>query len=469
MPAITRPAKAFSFADYARNNPRGPLPGDRLDVQIENLIQAIHSTQQALADIRRDDGKLRNNIVGTDQLAVEIKHTRAEMETIEDRSIKNVERAIGAASQVTSLVRDVELRARDAESAAISAAQFLSAVNTAKDLVAQKADTIAALDVTADTWATDSENWANWSQAQATNAMTSEQQAAAWAEYLAGPVVDSTQAPAYIAGTPWGHGLYYQPVQGYGGNAGLWSAKWWAIYVSQIVAPWNFYYLGAWPSAPNPGSTNPATGLKVPNPLAPGSFYYDTTTGQLMIWDGGQWKSPYVLAPAYVGAYVYVATAGQKVFSGVDSNGKTPIVGQSSSDVHLNGVRLVAVTDYTINAGTSTLTLNIAASINSIVQWDLLVPTSQLVPGAVNAFKTVLAPVPDGTNKIFTMTYTNPSTGQQPVNATAGAQLQVALDGVIQEPGPDYTGTGNTLTMAVAPPLGSHFWAVWFANATLTT
>lgn len=470
MPSIKRPSREFSFTDYAKTRPRQPIPADRLDAQINNLIEAIDSTQRALAEIRRDDGQLKNHSVGPDQLALELRHTRGEVDELEQRVVQHAHRVIGASSQVAGAAREIDLRARDAENAAIAGAQFLSAVNVAKELVEQNTSRVINATDTVEAQTTDAENWANYAQLQASNAETDQEMAAAWAEYLAGPVVDSTKAPAYIAGTPWGHGLYYQPVAGYGGMAGLWSAKWWAIYAAQLVGPWNFYYLGSWPSAPNPGATNPNTGVKVPNPLAPGSFYYDTTTNTLYVWDGGQWKSPYSLSPAYQSNFVYIATAGQTVFSGADSGGKTPIVGQSASDVHLNGVRLVPTTDYLINASTSTLTIAVPVSINSIVQWDLLVPTSKLVPGAVNAFKCILSPAaPDGTNAVFALTYTNPSTGVQPVNVTDGQQLQVSLDGVIQEPGPDYSATGNTLTMAKAPPAAGHFWAVWFANQVLTS
>lgn len=468
MPSLVRPAKAFSFADHARN-PRAPFPGDRLDAQISNLIEAIASTQRALADIRRDDGRLKNHSVGPDQLAVELRHTRGEVDEIERRIISTTTAAIGAADDVRSTVREIDLRARDAENAAVSAAQFLSAVNLAKQSVDRSQDHITALDLAADQQTSDAENWANFAQAQATNAQTEEQLAAAWAEYLAGPVVDSTKAPAYIGSTPWGTGLYYQPVQGFGGMGGLWSSKWWAIYCQQLVGAWNFYYLGAWASPPMPGSTNPATGQKVPNPLAVGSFYYDTTSHQLMIWNGGAWVSPFVLTPGYESTFVYVATAGQTIFSGPDSNSRTPVVGQSASDVHLNGVRLVAVTDYAIDTTASKLTLVFPATVNSIVQWDLLVPASQLAPGAVNAFKGTLAPSPpDGTTTTFSMTYTHPTLGVQPVNVTDGAQLQVSIDGVIQEPGVDYTASGANLTMAKAPLLGSHFWVLWYSNAVLT-
>jgi hypothetical protein len=469
MPAIVRPRRHFSFADHAKSRPRDGIPADRLDAQIENLIDAIHSTQLALADIRRDDGQLKNASVALEQLAPIVR--KAFTDDVVEHTRLAATRAEQGASRALLVENNVGLFARDAEAAAISAAEFLNAVNVARQGVDRsKQEVINAVDAI-DDQTSDAENWANYAQAQAQNAQADEQQAAAWAEYLAGPVVDSAAAPAYIAGSPFGHGLYYQPVEGYGGNAGLWSAKWWAIYAAQLVGPWGFYYLGGWVSPPFPGAVNPDTGVQVPNPLAPGSFYYDLTTGQLLVWNGSEWTSPYALASGALSQFVYQATAGQLNFSGADYFGVTPNVGNSPSDVHLNGVRLVATIDYTINTATSVLTLvNISVTAGSILQWDLLVPPDDLVPGNVHSFKALLTPsAPDGTNKIFTMKYTHPTNGLQPVNVTDGAQLQVSIDGIVQEPGIDYSASANTLTMAVAPVNAARFWVVWFSNAVLTS
>jgi hypothetical protein len=467
MPAIVRPSRDFSFADYAKNNPQARVPTDRLDAQIENLVAAINWTQAALADLRREDGGLQNAAVSLEQLAPRVREAMTE-DVIETTAL-HARRAEQGAAVTRAAERATQLFARDAEDAAISAAQFLNAVNAAQKAVDQDRNGIAALASAVENEAIDAENWGTFSKAQADNAIKAKDEALAWAEYLAGPVVNSEEAPAYIAGSPFPHGLYYQPVEGYGGLAGLWSAKWWAVYAAQLVGPWGFYYLGGWDTPPLPGQVNPDTGVKVPNPLAPGSFYYDKTTGTIYVWNGSEWKSPYTLASGMSSRFVYVATSGQTIFSGADSNGAVPNVGLSPSDVHLNGVRLVDSSDYVIDTASSMLTLAIAAPAGSVVQWDLLVPPDDLVPGNVHTFKVVLNPAaPDGVNRTFTMQYAHPIGGLQPVNVTDGAQLQVSIDGIIQEPGVDYVATGAALTLAVAPLAGAHFWVVWFSNAVLT-
>ena len=461
MAAIIKPSRQVSFSDLAKANPRH-FPADRLDSQIHNLIEAIHSTQAALAEIRRDDGKLKNHIVGPDQLATELRHTRGEVDDIERRVVQTAEHAVGAVNQIVNAERAVHLRALDAERAAVSAAGFLSAVNAANELVERNTSRVVNLTDATETQATDAENWANYSQAYAQNAIENQQQAAAWSEYLAGPVVNPNDAPAYAQTTPYGHGLYYQPVEG--GLAGLWSAKWWALYAQQLVGHWNFYYLGAWAEAPFPGQTNPETGLVTPDPLAPGSFYYNTTVGQLYIWNGTEWVTPVTMTPAYQAHYIYVATAGQTVFSGADSNGQTPSITDNDSQVHLNGVLLVPGQDYVIDAATSKLTLGVPATVDSIVQWDLLVDVSQLAPGAISVFKLIISPAPDGANRVFDMKYNNPTQGQLPVGPVNVAEISISIDGIVQEPSVDFTISGHTLTMATAPSADARMWGTWHAS-----
>jgi len=130
----------------------------------------------------------------------------------------------------------------------------------------------------------------------------------------------------------------------------------------------------------------------------------------------------------------------------------------------LNGIRLVGGSDYTIDEATSTLTLAVGATANSIIQWDLLVEASQLAPGAISVFKLILSPAPDGTNRVFTMEYNNPTQGRLPIATSQVAEVAISLDGIVQEPAVDFTAAGSTLTMSSAPPLGCRFWGTWHAS-----
>jgi hypothetical protein len=460
MAAIVRPKQPILFSD----RPRGLITADLLDAQIANLIAAIDSTQAALADLRRDDGKLANNSVGQEQLSFDLKNIRADIEAVEQRIAAAAEKTSDAISIVVQSGRDTDLRASDAEAAAISAASMLTAISHGNVNALDSASDAENSADRAESAAIESENWANHSQGNADNAIAAKDEALAWAEYLGGPVVDNTKALDFIAASAFPQGLFYQPVSGMGGLGGLWSAKWWAVYCQQLVGNIGFYYLGPWSYQPIPGETNPNTGEKVPDPLAIGSFYYDINKNSIMIWNGTSWQAPGItVAPGFRARYVYVATAGQTVFSGLDSNGKAPLFTNEGHDVYLNGVRLVPTVDYTTDPAADSMTMVEAPGAGCIVQWDVMIPPDQINSAKVDCFK-VEPLIPDGVKKAFTLTYIDPTTGPPAVavNAGTGAQLIVSLDGVIQEPAVDFGATGNTLTMTVAPPADSRFWAVWF-------
>ena len=458
MTTVKRPSRLFSFTDWNKTRPKDPPPGDRLDAMFSELASAIISTQEALAQIRRDDGRLKNQAVDEEHLATDL---RSRIAGDIAKQLEPVRQSVsGTAINAQNAERSAQLFARDAEAAVRVAQQLTSGMAAMRKIVEDHASAAQKEATAADIDAIDAENWGNYALAQAQNAIAAKDEALQWAEYLAGPVVNSADAPAYIADSKFPHGLYYQPVEG--GLAGLWSAKWWAIYAQQLVGKGAFYYLGAWPSPPLPGAVNPDTGQQVPNPLAPGSIYYDSTSNTLYVWNGTDWVQTAQLTKAYTNTLVYTATAGQTVFSGVDLNGQSPVVGISPSEVYVNGVRLVFNLDFTVDDVANTLTIADPLSAGSMVQWDLLVPMQHLQPGSVNAYK-IITLVPDGVTTAFPIKYVDKVSGQ-PTDATVGAsaELQVSLDGIVQEPGVDYTASVATLHMAVAPGADAHLWAVWY-------
>lgn len=433
-----------------------------LDAALTDLREALIETQEALRQLRRDDGKLINGSVGVSQLDRQFAEQLADYLRLTPSGksvLQLVDEANSAAVTSQAAEQSIALLAQDAERAATVANEALAEMHRLRDqlgrqygVVAKNVDVISA-------YSTEAEDWANYSHAQADNAIKAKDEALAWAEYLAGPVVNSDDAPAYISGSAWPHGLYYQPVEGYGGTGGLWSAKWWAIYAQTIVGPWAFYYFGPWPAPPSPGMRNSDTGQVVPTPIGEGSMYYDTTAGMLFVWDGTQWVAAFEAVLGYKSEYTYVATANQSVFSGPDVNGQTPVVGDARSAVHLNGVLLVEGSsyDYTINTSTNTLTLAMGAPAGSIVQWAL-VPQA-LAPMPVKAFGVTLTPsAPDGATTAFTMAYSGGA-----VNALDAHALLVSLDGIVQQPGIDYNAAGATLTFPAAPRADSRLWVTWWS------
>jgi hypothetical protein len=80
----------------------------------------------------------------------------------------------------------------------------------------------------------------------------------------------------------------------------------------------------------------------------------------------------------------------------------------------------------------------------------------------LDAFK-IETLTPNGSQVSFNLSYIDPaSSTSTPTEIGTGSQLQVSLDGVIQEPAVDYTAIGSVLTMATPPPVDSKLWAVWY-------
>lgn len=65
----TKYVPGFSYSGYQAVNPKKPLPADEVDNDFANVSQSVNQTIDALKDIRRSDGKLKNQSVGPDQLS----------------------------------------------------------------------------------------------------------------------------------------------------------------------------------------------------------------------------------------------------------------------------------------------------------------------------------------------------------------------------------------------------------------
>jgi hypothetical protein len=72
MATPTRYTRATSFSGYQATNPNRPLPGPSLDNELSNIETSVNEAISAIGDIRRDDGQLRNGIVGRDALAPDL-------------------------------------------------------------------------------------------------------------------------------------------------------------------------------------------------------------------------------------------------------------------------------------------------------------------------------------------------------------------------------------------------------------
>lgn len=241
-----------------------------------------------------------------------------------------------------------------------------------------------------------------------------------------------------------------------------WSSRWWANRAGSFFGGATAWmYLGAYPSTNAPSQT--PTG----DPLQPGMLYYATDLNQGMVWNGSAWQPLGKPVPAVTSALFYKATANQTVFplttADLFGNTFTLQTGQGVA-VYLNGVRLTpddgsgTKGDYTVSIPASTVTLGAGAPVNTIVTLDALTLPSQLAPSVAKIHKLQpLNPPFDGTTKVFTMQSVDGTT----VNVSASEQIMYSLDGAWQEPITAFTAAGATLTFVNAPTADAYGFGVW--------
>jgi hypothetical protein len=61
--------RSFSFTNYGTTNPEDPLPGNRVDIELNNIKTTLDQIRTNLALLQRDDGALANGLVGVSQLS----------------------------------------------------------------------------------------------------------------------------------------------------------------------------------------------------------------------------------------------------------------------------------------------------------------------------------------------------------------------------------------------------------------
>lgn len=108
------------FGSESSNNPSAPIQGTNLDAEYNAVEVAIDETQARLAEIQRDDGQLRNDSVGPDQL--------------NDAAIVKVEDAAADAAQVVidaGIVQIGEIAQGATEQAGIATIAAQAAENSA--------------------------------------------------------------------------------------------------------------------------------------------------------------------------------------------------------------------------------------------------------------------------------------------------------------------------------------------------
>jgi microcystin-dependent protein len=59
----------YNFSGYQAQNPSTPLPAARVDIELASIAESTEELRDAVMDIRRSDGQLKNQSVGPDQIS----------------------------------------------------------------------------------------------------------------------------------------------------------------------------------------------------------------------------------------------------------------------------------------------------------------------------------------------------------------------------------------------------------------
>lgn len=438
------PVRQFSFTDNSINNPTTQQPGNYMDSEYDRTNNAVDQLITFNSQVFNTDGTLRPGTVGEAQL---------------DPSIVS-----DMVSDITQEVQPLVDSAQTYAQSALSSANAAAAAESTVAASAQQAQTSATQAQSSAYWATQSSTQSSTSASaaavSATNALNAANDAdgdaalcqdyglvtQAWAEHMPDTIPPNILAVMNITGDHW-------------------SSRWWANRAANAFGMLAWYYLGAWAEPGPPTAPYTPTG----DPIPIGGMYFDTTNNRMMVWTGDSWIPLGQPTPAVVASLYYKTTAGQTVFPLTTPDLLThsqALANGSGVSVYLNGVRLTpddgsgTIGDYTVNIGTSTVTLLHGAQLGFILAADVLVPPQTLAPGAVE-IKGITPITPNGSTTVFTLTCADAT----PLNMHSPYELLVSVDGVIQQPQVAYQTSTNTITFNQAPAADSVVFMQWFMAA----
>ena len=446
----TPPVRAYSFTNWQVNNPTAPPPGDRLDGEYDRTNASVASTITWASVSLNTDGTIRDAIVNKNNLVSGL------FDGISQDIIDGVQPLVDEAGGYASAARTSSQAAQTAATAADTAnvaAQGASnrAADAAGDAAISSSDARAAASAAASSAlaaANDAENATGAEGAAYDYAILTQ----AWAEHMPDTIPPNILAVMGITGDHW-------------------SSRWWAnradVAVStalddldqaldqaleDINAAGDYWlgvlqgqteealtglqslYLGAFASPPVADSFG--------NDLATGAMYFDLTLDAAYVWNGTAWRPLVTPGPSATFRYVYVATAGQTVFSGPDRTGN-PLVYDTANYQTLAvfhvGLLLTPTDDYAEAVNTVTLTKPAAAG--DIVQ--LLVES---VPVVALDWRTV---------QLDTSAWTTAGgvlrdAQGHALTPNAATDVMLSVDGVWQQGSVDYAVSGSMLTFT--PP-----------------
>ena len=428
----------------------GPVAPHDIGRQFDEHRRSSAQIIDFLKTLIRDDGRLKNGLVGPEQLDPKLPEILAE-------------RAVAAMSD---LLAGVMRRASEAQASAAEVRRIQERIELARRDIAASADLMsrASQEVRMRLARLDVEVEQRVSAALATGVLgpnaggfygvdddgasaTAQdwaQVSIEWAEHMPDTIPPNVLATTAVTGDHW-------------------SSRWWANRSANAFGMLAWWYQGAWPQPGPPSTPNTPTG----QPLPPGSIYFDTTLGVMMVWTGSTWVNASKPQAAATQSLYYLAAAGQTVFpmNVPDRNGQTfglNAANPEGLEAFVNGVRVEPTYDFTLDVPSSTITFLRPLTLNALVIFDLLTPRSSLAPVG-SATATLTKPItPDGTTTTFTLAKASDGSA---LNVAHNEELLVSVDGVLQQPGTAFTASASTITFIEAPAANSLVFITWLGPA----
>ena len=437
----------YSFTDHSNNQPSVPLPGDRLDAELDRIYRALRDVQAMLAAVFAPDGTIAPHSITLDMIDPDaLAAVKAECTPNLTLLLAQVQ---AAAANTLAQADQARAEATRARLAATEASALLGTVNQAAAGMAEARAEIETRLTAAETEAVDAENFANDAEESAIEAKRSEDLSGAWAEYLEGgnPIPSRFFAHTEVTGDHW-------------------SSRWWANKAAAAFGQLSELYLGVWPSPPTTTSTG--------DPIPIGAIYYNSTLSQVFIWNGSEWQPFWAPSKAYTFSLIYRAAAGQTEFPLTEPDLKDDIWTMTPGDpeileVFVNGVRLLQTLEWVVDNDTSTVTFTQPLLAGTMVLIDILVSPNRLAPGRVSTLllldfdidPTTGAPgLIDGTRTVFHLAR---ASDRALVPVSSPTDVQIFIDGGVQKPGLDYNTLDDTITFAEAPLPGATAWGILFS------
>jgi hypothetical protein len=226
--------------------------------------------------------------------------------------------------------------------------------------------------------------------------------------------------------------------------------------------PWTAspgFFLGAHPTPP------------IQTSIPVGSMYYNTSNNTLYVWSGSAWQTLTTPTKAATASLYYQSAINQMVYptTTADLFGQTyTATSVEAVEIYLNGVRLTPdggsiPGDFTFNYATSTLTLSTVPPTGSIITIDVLQDPLSLSPTLI--LREMLQPITtfDGVETTFDLIAMS-GTG---IVVNDPVDLNVSLDGVLQDPGVDYqlSTDGSQIIFAEPPIADAQCFIIYFSKS----